>query len=181
MRRKRIQVLLATEVLSDEIEKLLPFDMVGPGAGNARQVLTATIERFKQAGAPPEAVYEALCGSLAAQLADLLKGTPAGKLSKQDLVRVQAVLTPLLTSKAGRPRHSDLPPNERKALSQSLRRERLGREGRKQINVWLAPEAVAYLKAIQTIHGCDSQALALELVLEAVMKGEILQQKRTET
>ena len=180
MKRKLIQTLLTTDQISTEVLKLFPEGSPDPDAGNARRVLAAVIERFNQSGgATPEAVYAALCSSMAASLADFLKGTPAGKLTKQELARVQAVLTPLLTSKAGRPRTNSLSRQEQNALAQSRRRDRLNKEGRKQINVWIRPEAAAYLDAIQKIHSCESQADALELVLEAAMKGEVLQQHIT--
>ena len=175
MKRKLIQTLLTTGQLSDEVLKLLPGDAPDADTARAREVLTAAIKRFKNAGtATPEAVYGVLCGSMAAQLAEFLKGTAPAKASKPELARVQALLTPLLTSKAGRPKTNDLSRQEQNAIAQASRRDRLKKEGRKQINVWIRPEAAAYLEAIKTIHSSDSQADALELVLEAAMKGEVL-------
>jgi len=175
MKRKLIQTLLTTGQLSDEVLKLLPGDEPDNDTARAREVLTVAIKRFKSTGtATPDAVYGVLCGSMAAQLAEFLKGHPLAKASKPELARVQALLTPLLTSKAGRPRTNDLSRQEQNALAQASRRDRLKKEGRKQINVWIRPEAAAYLEAIQTIHRSESQADALELVLEAAMKGEVL-------
>lgn len=175
MKRKMIQTLLTTDQLSDAVLKLLP-SASDPDAERARLVLAATINRFRKAGdTTPEGVYSVLCSGSAAELANFLKGTEAGKTTKQQLAAVQAVLTPLLTSKAGRPKTTDLSRQEQNAAAQERRRERLKREGRKQINVWISPDAAAYLDAIQQIHHRDSQAEALELVLEAAMKGEVLQ------
>jgi len=167
MKRKLIQTLLTTGQLSEEVLKLLPGEKPDADTARAREVLTAAMTRFRDAGTTtPEVIYSLLCSNFAAQLADLLKGTLPAKASNLELARVQALLTPLLTSKAGRPKTN--------AVAQASRRDRLKREGRKQINVWIRPEAAAYLDAIKTIHRSESRADALELVLEAAMKGKVL-------
>ena len=74
----------------------------------------------------------------------------------------------------GRPKTTDLTRKEHNAAAQASRRERLREEGRKQLNVWVRPEALTYLDAIKTAHDRSSQADALELVLEAAMRGEVL-------
>ena len=137
-----------------------------------------TIHRFRNAGGVnPEAVYTVLCKSSVAELASFLKETPARRIIKSQLLEAQAVLTILLTSKAGRPKTNTLSRQQQNAAAQSKRREKMNREGKKQINIWINQGAAEYLEAIKIIHRCDNQADALELVLEAVIKGQILKAK----
>jgi hypothetical protein len=183
MKRKLIQNLLQTETdqLDEEVLRLLPGDgeaEADPHAAAARLVLKDALAQSRKAGlldAPD--FYFRVCSSAAAQLTEFLQGTDAGNLNKGDMARSQAILNELLTSKAGRKKASDLSRHEQLAVAQQRRRERNQEEGRKRLNVWISPEAAAYLDAIQAIHNKDSQAAALELVLEAAMKGQALQRK----
>lgn len=171
MKRKLIQTLLTTDQLTDEVLKLLPGDMPSHDTVRARELLTLCIKRLKDAGtATPEAVYALLCGNMANQLVDFLKDDLPTKVDKAEIDRVQSLLSSLLTSKAGRPKTNELSRQEQNAIAQSSRRVRLKKEGRKQINVWINPDAAVYLDAIQKKHGCKSQADALELVLSSAEK-----------
>lgn len=179
MRRKLIQALLTAENLDVRVLKLLPLDAADLDGTSARLVLTAVVTRFRSVGSTAaEPVYSILCSSMPAQLADFLKGTPAGRLSKQALVRVQSLLTPLLTSRAGRPSTGVLSRREQLAIAQAGRRERLSDQGRKQINIWVAPETADYLKAIQYAHKCETQAEAIDMVLAAAVRGEVLRPEK---
>ena len=75
----------------------------------------------------------------------------------------------------GRPKTGTQTRAEQLAAAQARHRERQADAGRKPLTVWLSPATLAYLGAIQDIHGKTSHADALELVLEAAMKGELLQ------
>lgn len=181
MKRKLIQNLLQIEAdqLADEALRLLPgTGEADPHAAAARLVLKNALTQSRQAGLldAPEFFFR-VCSSTAAQLTAFLQGTEAGNLGKRDMARSQAMLTELLTSKAGRKKTSDRSRQEQLADAQQRRRERNLEEGRKRLNVWISPEAAAYLDAIQAIHHKDSQAAALELVLDAAMKGETLQRR----
>ena len=75
----------------------------------------------------------------------------------------------------GRPKTGTQTRAEQLAAAQARHRERQAQAGKKPLTVWLSPAALAYLDAIQTIHTKPTQAEALELVLDAAMKGQVLQ------
>jgi hypothetical protein len=178
MKRKLIQTLLATNQLQEEVSKLLPEGSPNKNAALAREILTVAMKRFMDTGiTDPQIIYEVMCESTGTQLAGLLKDATPTKIGKREIARAQALLTPLLTSKAGRPKTNDLSRKKQNAVSQARRRERLKKEGRAQLNVYVSSEAAVYLDAIKQIHNCENQAEALELVLESAMKGEVLQKR----
>lgn len=175
MKRKVIEQLLKIEEPTDELLQLIPADG-DKATDTARLVLAAALsESRKQNLLDPADFYYRVCSSNAAQLTQFLQGTPAGKLTKEKMARSQAILTTLLTSKAGRPKTSTLSRNEQLAAAQRRRYEKkLNEEGRKQLNDFISAEAAAYLAAIKEIHQCESRAEALELVLQAAIKGKVL-------
>lgn len=173
MKRKAIQRLLQSDEPADQLLQLLPE------AETARQVLAATLAVSRERGiTDPDKFYFQVCSSTAAQLQEFLQGTSAAKLSRDKIARAQAILNQALTSKAGRPKESNLSRAEQLAAAQARRREKLGHvEGRKQLNDWISAEAAAYLAEIKEIHGCQNRAEALELVLQAAIKGKALKVK----
>lgn len=179
MKRKLIHNLLTTNQLKEEVLKALPEGLPDKDAVLARKILAIAIRRFIEAGTTdPKTVYAVLCGSMITQLPEVLKGTTQAKVSKRDLARVQTLLASVLTSKAGRPKTNDQSRQKQNAAAQERRRDRLKKEGRIPLNVFLSPKAASYLDAIKQIHNCDNQADAIELVLEAAMKGEVLHRSK---
>lgn len=180
MKRKAIHQLLQIEEPTDELLQLIPDDNDKAAAETARKVMAAALaESRRQDLMDPAEFYFRVCSSSAAQLLQFLQGTPAGKLSKDKIARSQAILNAILTSKAGRPKVSDLSRQEQLALAQRKRREKkLHEEGRTQLNDYISPEAAAYLAAIKEIHRCESRAEALELVLQAAIQGKVLKVPR---
>lgn len=173
MKRKLIQNLLETDQLGEAVLKLLPQ----PGADNerARHVLTVALGVFRQVeGATPESVYNLLCSSTSAELAAFLKGSEASKATRQELAAAQFLWTPLLTSKAGRPRSTQLSRQEQNAAAQERRRQKLKEDGKSRINIWVEPEAAKYIDDIKDSHNCKSQAEALEKIVYAAMNGKVL-------
>jgi hypothetical protein len=176
MKRKLIQTLLQLEAVevAERAADLFPGD--DPAAAAARLVLTEAIAKSREASlADPGRVYAAICSSTTGQLVAFLKDGKAAKTDKKVLAQAQVLLTNALTSKAGRKKTSDLSRQEQLAAAAARHREKVKGEKRKRLDVWISPEAAAYLEAIQTIHSCESQADAVELVLDAAMKGQILQ------
>lgn len=178
MKRKAISQLLQIEQptsQSAELLHLMPEDGTKE-TDTARLVLAAALESSRKHDITTASdFYFLVCSSQAAQLMPVLEGTPAAGLSKDKIARSQAILNNLLTSKAGRPKQSDLSRPEQLAAAQARRREKLGHEeGRKQVNEWISPEAAAYLNAIKEVHGCKTRADALEMVLQAAIKGQVL-------
>lgn len=173
MKRKLIQNLLETDQLSEAILKLLPQQ--GEDEERARHVLTVALNIFRKAGgATSESVYAGLCGSSVAELAAFLKGSEAGKVTKQELAAGQAIWTPLLTNKAGRPRSTKLSRQEQNAAAQERRRQRLKDDGKSLISLWVEPKATEFIDSIKDAHGLKNQAEALEKILDAAMNGEVI-------
>lgn len=179
MKRKAIHQLLQIDQPTDELLQLIPVDddkVAEASRQVARQVMSAALAESRRQGLMDAAeFYFRVCSSNAGQLQEFLQATPAGKLSKEKIARGQAILNTILTSKAGRPKVSDLSRHEQLALAQRNRREKkLHAEGRVQLNDFITAEAAAYLTAIKEIHDCHSRAEALELVLQAAIKGKVL-------
>lgn len=168
MKRSLIVKLLASDQLATDLETLLPADPSRPGVYDARAILEAVVSKHRGPNADPLAVFRAATGD-----ADV------AALPDADQDRAFALLRETLTSKAGRPKTSQTSRQEQNAAAQARRRQKLSREGMKQLNIWIDPDAAAYLTAIQEFHNCDSQAEALELVLRAVRQGQILPLAKT--
>lgn len=175
MKRKAIFQLLQIDEPTDELLQLLPSDG-DKATETARAVLAAALaESRRQQLLDPAEFYFRVCSSSADQLLAFLQETPAGKLTKNQMARSQAILKTLLTSKAGRPKQSDLSRAEQLAASKRRDHEKKTLiEGRKRLNDYISAEAAAYLAAIKEIHKCETRAEALELVLQAAIKGEVL-------
>lgn len=179
MKRKAIHQLLQIEEPTDELLQLIPADddkATETARQTARLVMAAALAESRKQGLMDAAeFYFRVCSSNAGDLLQFLQGTPAAKLSKDKIARSQAILTTILTSKAGRPKVSALSRPEQLAAAQRHRREKkLHEEGRTQLNDFISADAAAYLAAIKEIHGCKSRAEALELVLQAAIKGKVL-------
>lgn len=173
MKRILIQKLLETDQLSEAIQKLLP--QPDEDVACVRRILTVALTIFRKAGdATPESVYSLLCSGSAAELATFLKGSEAGNVARQELAAAQDVWTPLLTNKAGRPRSTDLSLKEQNAAAQERRRKRLKQEGKTHISLWVDQNKAQFIDAIKDTHRCRNQTEALEKILDAAMKGEII-------
>jgi hypothetical protein len=179
MKRKLIQNLLKNDHSADlreRIAEVIP-STASEAASTARQVLADAIEvSQKHRLMDPVEFYGSVCSSTTWGLAVYLQGTSSAGISPAKLAGAQVVLNEALTSKAGRKKTSGLSRQQQLAVAQSNRRDKVKEEGRKRINVWITPEAAAYLEAIKLNQACKSQAEALERVLAAAMKGELLPQ-----
>ncbi len=177
MKRKLIQNLLNNRHAADLRERIveaIPAES-DRSAEAAGQILADAVEISQGAGMlDPAQLYQVVCSSTAAQLAEFLQGRPSAQISKRSLAAAQIVLNEALTSKAGRKKTSDLNRNEQLAAAQSRRREKVKAEQRKRVDVWITSEAAGYFDEIQARHGCKGQAETLELLIMAAVKGEIL-------
>lgn len=176
MKRKLIQNLLNNRHAADlreRIAEVIPVES-SRSAELAGQILADAVEISQEAGMlDPAQLYHHVCSSTAAQLADFLQGRPSAEISRRSLPAAQIVLTEALTSKAGRKKTSDLSRPEQLAAAQSRHREKVRAE-RRRVDVWLTSTAAGYLDDIQARFACESQAEAIEMVLTAAVKGEIL-------
>jgi hypothetical protein len=181
MKRKLIEGMLASGELSERFVAALLHGRRQADGRLAQALVRAVIGRFRRAGVrqgAARAVYNLLCEAPAGELQDFVKGARLRSASKQRVARAQALLVPALTSGVALGGRQKLGRAGQLAQAQARLRERFKREGRKRLNVWLRPTAVACLDVIKTAQGCKSDAEALELVLEATVRGEILQPKR---
>ena len=101
-------------------------------------------------------------------------GTAAGRLSKSTVAGARAILAPLLSSKRGAKKKSEMSRGEQLVAASARRRQRLADEGRIQISDWISSSSAAYLRAVQTRHGNASRSDALEMVLQAAIKKKML-------
>lgn len=175
MKRKFLQELLSNRqhaAVRESIAKVIP----GSSKSNldAAQILADTVDAFQAAGSlDPALLYQAVCDSSAMQLVERLLGRPAGAINERSIEAAQVVLTEVLTSKAGRKRTSELSRNEQVAAGQARFREKV-KSDRKRLDIWIDQVASSNLEELQHRLGCQNQAHAIEMLLDAAINGRVL-------
>ena len=181
MKRKLLETLLAAENPDESARLHMVPRASEPGHAVGLLVLQAGLKRAAKVGrATPDELYGDLCTVPVATLGASLRATSrkVGELTAAELTQAQVFLNNALTSRAGRPRVSTKSREEQMAEAQQRRRERLASDGLKQLSVWVSHEAVAYLDAVRAENDCSSIETALQLVLDAQMKGKALKRPK---
>lgn len=181
MKRKVIDGLLDAEDKAAAAENILAPFVAEPGHKTALLLLRLGVKRAMKTGrSTAEALYEDLCTVPADALVTGLRSMSSrlADLPREEASAAQAVLDLALTSRPGRPRVNAMSREEQVAAAQQRRAEKMASLGRKRLAVWVSSEAIDYLDAVKLANNCSSVADALQLVLNAQMKGKALQRPK---
>lgn len=171
MKRKLIGQLLQNTEPAQELQTILPADDKDTAA--ARAILSDMLDTARVEGpTDAESFYQLACKGMPEQVMEFIKGTPSEKFNKAQVGRALAILSSTLTSKAGRPKASDVSRSEQLASAQRRRRQNFTQDGNKQVNEYVSAEASDCLNAIKEQYNV-TRAEALNMILLAVSQGGI--------